>query len=155
MATYTGTTSSETITPSTVSPGVEAVPAGSKPSADADAIDGVDGTDTVDGGGGGDTIAFSGAGSVARGGYGSDRITFHVPERSSPVLATAEGGGDNDVIAFDVAGEEDASYSGNIYLRGGDGSDSISGNAAFGFNTSFQGVDVHMYGDGGNDRLVD
>lgn len=154
MGTFNGTTGTDTIIPGTVSPGVTANTAGSKPSGAADAIDGIGGTDTIDGGGGADTISFSGAGSVGDGGAGNDTITFRVPAGSGPVSATANGGAGSDVVAFDVAyGGGSASYSGSMSLRGGEGSDTIRGNAAFSFDTSFQNVDVSLYGDRGNDRI--
>lgn len=123
------------------------------PSAEGDAIDGVDGTDTIDGGGGGDTISFSGAGSVARGGDGTDDITFHLPASSSPIMGTAYGDGGDDGVAFDVSYSQDqVTYSGNISLHGGEGSDTISGRGGI-YSTPFQNTDVYLYGDGGNDRL--
>lgn len=56
MGTYTGTSTPDTITPTTVSAGVNAVPAGSRPSGAADILKGLGGGDNLDGGGGNDTI---------------------------------------------------------------------------------------------------
>ena len=56
MATFTGTSANETITPTTVSATVTRVPAGSFPSNAADTIDAGAGNDTLDGGGGSDTL---------------------------------------------------------------------------------------------------
>ncbi len=56
MATFTGTSGDDEITPNKVTPGVLVVPVGSKPSAAADTIDGNGGNDKLDGGFGGDII---------------------------------------------------------------------------------------------------
>ena len=152
MATFTGTTSNETITPETVSSTVAADPPSSRPSAAADSIEGGGGSDTIDGGGGNDAISFSAPGSVARGSYGNDTIALHVPDGT--VSGTADGGGGSDVVRFDLeSGPAGGSYNGRIDLHGGDGKDTLSGSAGFNFNTSFQNVDVYMYGEGGNDRI--
>lgn len=152
MAVFTGTSANETITPTTVSSTVTGAAAGSRPSAEGDSIDGAGGTDTIDGGGG-DTISFSGAGSTARGADGDDTVTFTVPGTSGPVSGTAYGGAGNDAVKFDVAGMNEATYSGEIRLYGGDGSDTLSGTAGYEANTTFKEVTIHLYGDAGNDRL--
>lgn len=65
MATFTGTSANETITPELVSGSVTRVPPGSVPSAAADTVFGNGGDDQVDGGLGNDTLY---------GGEGNDQI---------------------------------------------------------------------------------
>ncbi len=90
MATFTGSTGADTITPGLVSGGVGGNPLGSLPSAGADSILGNGGTDVIDGGGGLDTV---------RGGAGSDVITVRTGGRFA-----GEGDGDLFLVASAGAG---------------------------------------------------
>lgn len=148
MATFTGTMNSDTITPDDVSPGVTAVPAGSKPSAStADVINGDGGDDSLAGGGGGDTI-FAGSGNDSAGGrseYSSDQ-----PNSGS----TIHGGSGDDGLSLFLA------HAGNAYgsynaIYGDDGDDFI--NLAFDTMSQPGGMDpnspVYLYGGNGNDSV--
>ncbi len=71
MATFTGTSADETITPGFVSPTVTAS-GGTSPSNAADVIDGGDGNDLIDSGGGNDTVTGGRGNDVALLGSGDD-----------------------------------------------------------------------------------
>jgi len=155
VGTYRGTISDDTITPDALSLGVAADPAGTRPSDAADVISGAGGADTIAGGGGADSISFSGVGSVVQGGFGNDDITYAIPT-SGLVGASAYGDAGNDNISFEkpLNGEDYSGLSGEIRLRGGTGSDTLSGTMWPGNNSErIAGVDVYMYGEDGNDTL--
>jgi Ca2+-binding RTX toxin-like protein len=74
MATFTGTSGNDTITPALLSVGVVVNPLGSFPSAAADTIDGGLGDDLLDGGSGNDSIDGGGGADTVNGGNGNDTI---------------------------------------------------------------------------------
>jgi Ca2+-binding RTX toxin-like protein len=124
VATFTGTSSSDTITTYAVSPGVTAVPAGSMPSPAPDTIDGLGGDDNLDGGGGGDTI---------RGGTGNDRV-----------------GVDVDIEPLDY----NHKFSGTSSFYGGAGNDRLfSYFTGQGGGVDLTEATFRYYGEAGNDTL--
>lgn len=153
MAIFTGTPGNDTITPDLVSAGVDALPPGSMPSADADNISGEGGddvlsgdggNDTIDGGTGDDTIDGGTGSDIIRGGSGDDLILGKTPGLNDPDdRDTIFGGAGNDEI-FGNGGETDGyTLDGSDRIYGGAGDDKLLGK---------RGDDV-LFGGGGNDRL--
>ncbi len=136
MGTYTGTPVGDTITQRTLSSGVRAQPAGTRPSPATDVIDGGDGNDDINGGGGADTITggtgqdeimIEGAGSTVYGGEGADRL----------------------YVTYKTTGEPKGAVT-RLYC--GDGNDIVGGGMASP-DFDFPDVTLYAYGEGGNDIL--
>ncbi|GBD50680.1 calcium-binding protein [Methylopila sp. Yamaguchi] len=124
MATFTGTGAADTITPTSVSGGVAANPAGARPGEDSDYLYGNAGNDTLDGGGGADYLD---------GGADNDKLS---------------GGGENDSL-YGQSGEDDLNGgAGEDYLAGGTESDIYRFDANSGSDTVFEAANA------GNDRLI-
>jgi Hemolysin-type calcium-binding repeat (2 copies). len=145
MATFTGTSSDELITLTSVSPTVSRSPSGSFPGGDNDSLDGGGGNDTLDGGDGSDTLV---------GGTGNDLLNNH---RGNDCLSGGDGddtirssyfsaGDGNDTLSGGAGNDEinNTNGSGRDRLDGGDGSDTLYG--------SFAGSDT-LSGGAGNDVL--
>jgi Ca2+-binding RTX toxin-like protein len=96
MATFTGTSAGEIITPTTVSATVTANPPGSKPSNADDTINAGDGNDTIDSGGGNDTVTGGRGNDAASLGAGDDKYIWNPGDGSD----TVDGGAGNDTLDF-------------------------------------------------------
>ncbi len=175
MATFTGTSASETITPSTVSATVTRDPLGSLPSNAVDTIDGNGGADTLDGGGGNDTIyggtghdtIFGGLGDdYLDAGLGTDTVSYANATASVIVdlsLTTAQntiGGGTDTLLNFENvlgSGLNDSIVGtvGNNILNGAAGTDRVSYvNATAGVTVNLGLVGAQNTGGAGTDMLV-
>lgn len=130
MATITGTSGNDTITPTLVTPGVT----GGTPSNAADTINGGAGNDLLAGGGGNDTLD---------GGTGTDTADFSA--NATGVTATIDGAGNG--TATSVSSGNDTLL-GIERLRGSDFADSLTATAAP------VGTTARLYGRGGNDTLT-
>ena len=171
MATFTGTSSSDTITTYQVSPGVKAVPAGSIPSVAPDTIDGLGGADTLSGGGGADTInggdgddvvADSGSGNTLHGNGGNDDVQVWYSDTGGANVVTNSAFGDvgNDEIwvSYGSSNAEGTwvgeDPTGSLLLQGGAGNDDIRifcEPNLFSLDTSK--TTSAIYGDAGDDYL--
>ncbi|BCH32022.1 hypothetical protein MesoLjLc_39520 [Mesorhizobium sp. L-8-10] len=96
MATFTGTTGDDTITPGLVTSGVVVVPAGTKPSNANDIINAGAGADTIDSGGGNDTVAGQQGNDIIRLGDGNDTALWNPGDGSD----TIDGGAGFDTLDF-------------------------------------------------------
>ena len=131
MATFTGTSANETITPELVSGTVTRVPPGSLPSAAADTVFGNGGDDQVDGGLGNDTLY---------GGEGNDQIAGGQSYEGDP--------GGNDLIDGGRGNDYLLGEGGNDTIYGGDGNDRIYGDVTDQF-----GYADWLYGGAGDDDI--
>lgn len=100
MATFTGTSANETITPTTLSGTVTADPPGSLPSDASDVLYGLGGQDYLDGGGGYDTIFGGDGADILYGGVGDDRLD------GGTGADTMSGGSYSDTYYVDQAGDQ-------------------------------------------------
>jgi Ca2+-binding RTX toxin-like protein len=163
MATISGTSGNDTITPATVTGGV----VGGTPSDLADSITAFGGADVVDGGGGNDTIrGFAGAdlllggagddllygggdNDVLSGGSGRDVVSYDDILAGNPVLATiAASGTENNATVSGAA-------SGNDTLLSIEQITGTQGNDTFVVNSV--NTDTFLFalrGDGGNDSIA-
>jgi Ca2+-binding RTX toxin-like protein len=89
MATFTGTTANEQITPTFVSGTVIRNPTGSFPSNAVDTINGGEGNDTLDAGGGNDTIFGWGGKDTLYGGAGAGRVLTYSSAGRGPTASTS------------------------------------------------------------------
>ena len=153
MATITGTSGNDTITPGGVSAGVT----GGVPSDSPDSIYGLDGNDIIDGGGGNDTINAGDGNNVVDGGDGNDSITTGAGND------TVLGGLGNDTIKTGSGADSASGGEGDdrIYistawtsLSGGAGYDQvyISGTTGNTLDLSTAGIEYLSAGDG-NDNF--
>lgn len=151
MATFTGTSSNDVITYTSLSPGVTAVPAGSMPSAGADTINGLGGDDQLNGGGGNDTV---------HGGDGNDAVLADIRDNGGviDVTSSAYGDGGNDTVHVTYSGDGPwggGAPRGSLLLDGGAGNDDLGifcGIDVFGVDTS--GTTSKIYGGAGDDNLA-
>ncbi len=123
MSTFTGTNNSDTIRPNTVSTGVIADPAGSKPSDGADIIDGRGGDDYLNGGGGVDAL---------NGGDGNDTVEHR--------------------IWWDNYVDGDVTFTGTASFHGGAGNDTLTSYFE-GPGVNLDNMTYRMYGDAGDDHI--
>lgn len=180
MATFTGTSGDDEITPNEVTPGVLVVPVGSKPSAAADTIDGKGGNDKLDGGFGGDIIngglgddtiddsprhwtddgvvAGVNAGNVIHGEAGNDAITITIVDSggANPVGNAAYGDDGNDSLELIIHNDDPSiDWKGNlptgvVSLDGGNGEDVLGVREWY---VKAPGMETALYGGAGNDDL--
>src|SRR5262245_23346851 len=95
MATFTGTSADETITPALVSPTVTPS-GGALPSDAVDTIDAGGGADTIDSGGGADTVSGGAGNDQVLLGAGDDTFTWSAGDGSDAV----DGGTNTDTLSF-------------------------------------------------------
>lgn len=182
MNKYTGTSLRDTITPDTVSPGVTADPAGSKPSdTTADIIAGLGGNDTLNGGGGGDTISggtgadniddegfgrkpVANSGNLIHGDGGNDAIDIYVPglvSGANPASNVVYGDDGDDFIRLGYYHSElrpkppgGSSPVGESVAHGGEGNDFITSYVpGDSIRLDLTQASVALYGEAGNDEL--
>jgi Ca2+-binding RTX toxin-like protein len=96
VGTYVGTSSNDTITTSTLSPGVSASPAGTLPSSGPDSLYGKAGNDSLNGGDGDDHLEGNEGRDTVYGGGGNDYL-YEVDDSSASNYL--DGGAGNDTIA--------------------------------------------------------
>ena len=120
LATFTGTSAAEYITPTAFSGSVAANPSGSRPSDLADVLYGVGGNDYLDASGGNDFLYGGSGNDTVYGGAGNDYI--------------------DDYALFDAGG--------NDYMDGGTGNDTIFGGDSYDTLLGGDGSDV-LYRSGG------
>ncbi|MDZ3837037.1 MAG: calcium-binding protein [Rhodospirillales bacterium] len=150
MGTYRGTISNDTITPDTLSPGVTADPAGTKPSAASDIISGMDGNDVLNGLGGADTIS---------GGNGNDDVYMHLLEDYEEVTlsgnANLYGGGGNDHLWSSYDGPLIDLSAATYVFFGEAGDDTLEATYHYKTENNDYGAATDiLYGGTGNDSYV-
>lgn len=175
MAIFTGTSTSETITPITVSGTVTRSPLGSLPSNADDTIDGNGGADTMDGGAGNDTIyGGSGNDTIIAGlgndyidaGLGADTISYLgatanvIMDLSLSTAQNTIGGGTDTLLNFEnvIGSALDDQITGTVgdnILNGGLGADWVSYvNALAGVTVNLGTTTAQNTGGAGTDTLV-
>lgn len=175
MATFTGTSASETIAPTTVSATVTRNPLGSLPSTAPDTLYGNGGSDRLDGGGGNDTIyggtgsdtIFSGLGNdYMDAGLGTDTVSYANAAGTVIVdlsLTTAQntiGGGTDTLLNVEnLVGSSFADHLvgtvGNNVINGAAGTDRVSYvNATAKVTVNLGLAGVQNTGGAGADTLV-
>ncbi|WP_203074160.1 beta strand repeat-containing protein [Falsiroseomonas ponticola] len=145
MATISGSSGADIITPTVAeTAGGVALPGGPA-TANADSISGLGGDDTIDGGDGNDTIIGGAGADSLVGGTGTNTLSYAgstVGVAINLLAGTASGG--------DAEGDV---YSGFIRVMGGSGADTLTGDAGANTLEGADGNDVLVGGDG-NDVLL-
>lgn len=148
MAVFTGTSADDRITPTSISAGVIADPAGNLPGSSADVIYGYGGDDYIEGGGGDDTIYAGDGEDVVYGGAGNDQLYAGSYDSSEDPVDYIDGGEGDDTLYGGVRGTL-VGGRGNDHYELGDGDWlKIGANVIEAPNSGYDSVYVHQGGSG-------